>query len=106
MSCLSPLNATDKIKRFLAEFYVDGDEGKLFKYGEQLVSETFVNNSCLIFEGFLSGANIILCNRVTENILSLTSTKRNVVIDGFVAMLCCAIVASFLLKRRLICFFR
>ncbi|KAM7444334.1 Mcm2-7 hexameric complex component [Porites harrisoni] len=27
----------DKAKRFLAEFYVDGDEGKIFKYGEQLV---------------------------------------------------------------------
>lgn len=29
---------TDKAKRFLAEFYIDGDGGKLFKYGEQLVS--------------------------------------------------------------------
>ncbi|KXJ24976.1 DNA replication licensing factor mcm7-A [Exaiptasia diaphana] len=26
-----------KAKRFLAEFYIDGDEGKVFKYGEQLV---------------------------------------------------------------------
>ena len=29
---------TDKAKRFLAEFYLDGDGGKHFKYGEQLVS--------------------------------------------------------------------
>lgn len=29
--------AADKAKRFLAEFYIDGDEGKVFKYGEQLV---------------------------------------------------------------------
>ncbi|XP_031567709.1 DNA replication licensing factor mcm7-like [Actinia tenebrosa] len=27
----------DKAKRFLAEFYYEGDEGKIFKYGEQLV---------------------------------------------------------------------
>ena len=33
----------DKAKRFLAEFYVDGDEGKIFKYGEQLVSCRFVS---------------------------------------------------------------
>lgn len=76
MSCFSPLNTTDKIKRFLAEFYVDGDEGKLFKYGEQLVSEVFVNNSCLSFEGFLTGVNFVLCNRATENILSFTSIMR------------------------------
>ncbi|KAK3747492.1 hypothetical protein QZH41_011365, partial [Actinostola sp. cb2023] len=29
--------SSDKAKRFLAEFYFDGDEGKVFKYGEQLV---------------------------------------------------------------------
>ena len=28
----------DNAKRFLAEFYIDGDGGKIFKYGEQLVS--------------------------------------------------------------------
>nr|QIC49967.1 DNA replication licensing factor MCM7 [Actinia equina] len=27
----------DKARRFLAEFYYEGDEGKIFKYGEQLV---------------------------------------------------------------------
>lgn len=83
MSCFSPLNTTDKIKRFLAEFYVDGDEGKLFKYGEQLVSEVFVNYSCLIFEGFLTGVNFVLCNRVTENILSFTSIKRIMLLSTF-----------------------
>ena len=39
MRCFS----ADKAKRFLAEFYVDGDEGKIFKYGEQLVSCKFVS---------------------------------------------------------------
>ena len=39
MRCFS----ADKAKRFLAEFYVDGDEGKIFKYGEQLVSCRFVS---------------------------------------------------------------
>lgn len=106
MSCFSPLNTTDKIKRFLAEFYVDGDEGKLFKYGEQLVSEVFVNNSCLSFEVFLTGVNFVLCNRATGNILSFTIFKRIMSLSTFGVMLCFAIVASFVLKRRLFCHFR
>lgn len=35
----------DKAKRFLAEFYTDGDEGKVFKYGEQLVRSC---SSCML----------------------------------------------------------
>ena len=41
-SLLMRCSSADKAKRFLAEFYVDADEGKIFKYGEQLVSCKFV----------------------------------------------------------------
>ena len=44
MSVLHHYIFTDKAKRFLAEFYIDGDDGKLFKYGEQLVSRKLTSD--------------------------------------------------------------
>lgn len=38
LCCFCVARVADNAKRFLAEFYVDGDGGKIFKYGEQLVS--------------------------------------------------------------------
>ncbi len=34
----SHVRGVDKIKRFLTEFYSEGDEGKVFTYAEQLVN--------------------------------------------------------------------
>ena len=36
---------TDKVKRFLAEFYVENPGGKQFKYGEQLVKIEYTSIS-------------------------------------------------------------
>ena len=35
-SHLSPPPPTEKVKRFLTEFYAEGGEGKVFTYAEQL----------------------------------------------------------------------
>ena len=35
---LFPFHFTEKVKRFLTEFYADSDEGKVFTYAEQLTN--------------------------------------------------------------------
>ena len=38
LGSLSPPPSLEKVKRFLTEFYADGDEGKVFTYAEQLTN--------------------------------------------------------------------
>ena len=38
LGSLSPPPSSEKVKRFLTEFYADGDEGKVFTYAEQLTN--------------------------------------------------------------------
>ena len=38
LASLSPPPSSEKVKRFLTEFYADGDEGKVFTYAEQLTN--------------------------------------------------------------------
>ena len=53
-SLLMRCSSADKAKRFLAEFYVDGDEGKIFKYGEQLVSCRFLSGFSFNFSNYVA----------------------------------------------------
>ena len=82
----------DKAKRFLAEFYNEGDEGKIFKYGEQLVSSIKISTSSLLM--------FALVIQIDYQLEPLTSNlKFNSILQ------CCKIVCIFIVCMFINCIF-
>ena len=89
----------DKAKRFLAEFYHEGDEGKIFKYGEQLVSSIKISTSSLLMFALIIQIDYQL-EPLTSN-LKFNSILQCCKIVVYSSSVCLSIVYSLMLQIKL-----